>query len=68
MWPKKLIKVQQRDVYLVGERIRATYQLCQEISEDLKRTDIELQAGSLIHLKEVTKTLTGRLKEVIGKL
>jgi hypothetical protein len=33
---------------LAGERIRATYQLCQAIHEDLKRTDIEFQAGSLI--------------------
>ena len=30
---------------LVGERVRVTYQLCQAISEDLKRTDIDFQAG-----------------------
>jgi len=35
---------------------------------DLKRTDIKFQAGSLVQLEEVTKTLTGRLKEVIDKL
>src|ERR1035441_6496600 len=29
--------------FLVGERIRAAYQLCQAINEDLKRTDIEVQ-------------------------
>src|SRR5438552_14543485 len=27
--------------FLVGARIRATYQLCQAISDDLKRTDVE---------------------------
>ena len=54
--------------FLVGERIRATYQLCQEISEDLKRTDIELQAGSLIQLYEVMSALTEQLKGVVNKL
>jgi hypothetical protein len=29
---------------LVGERIRVTYQLCQTISDDLKRTDIRLSS------------------------
>ena len=37
---------------LVGERIRATYQLCQTISDDLKRTDIEFQTGSLVQLSK----------------
>jgi hypothetical protein len=44
--------------FLVGERIRATYQLCQATSDDLKRTDIDLQAGSPVQLYEVTKALT----------
>jgi hypothetical protein len=52
---------------LVGERIRATYQLCQAISEDLKRTDIEFQAGSLVQLYEATKALTEQLDDVINK-
>ena len=52
---------------LVGERIRATYQLCQEISDDLKRTDIEFQAGSLVQLYEVTKALTEQLEDVINR-
>jgi hypothetical protein len=43
---------------LVGERIRVTYQLCQVISDDLKRTDVEFQAGSLVQLYEATKALT----------
>lgn len=53
--------------FLVGERIRATYQLCQAISNDLKRTDIDFQAGSLIQLHEVAKALTEQLNSVIDK-
>ena len=53
--------------FLVGERIRATYQLCQAISDDLKRTDIDFQAGSLIQLHEVAKALTEQLNGVIDK-
>ena len=52
---------------LVGERIRATYQLCQTISDDLKRTDIEFQTGSLVQLFEATKALTEQLKEIINR-
>ena len=54
--------------FLVGERIRATYQLCQSISEDLKRTEIKVPAGSLIQLYEVMSALTEQLKEVVNKL
>jgi hypothetical protein len=53
--------------FLVGERIRATYQLCQAIGDDLRRTDIDFQAGSLIQLHEVAKALTEQLKSVIDK-
>ena len=52
---------------LVGEGIRVTYQLCQAISGDLNRTDIEFQAGSLVQLSEVTKALTEQLNGVINK-
>jgi hypothetical protein len=54
--------------FLVGERIRATYHLCQAISDDLKRTDIDVQAGSLIQLHEVTKVLTEQLEGAIKRL
>jgi hypothetical protein len=53
---------------LVGARIRTTYQLCQAISEDLKRTDIEVQAGSLVQLYEVMSALTEQLKGVVKGL
>lgn len=53
---------------LAGERIRNMYQLCQAVSEDLKRSDIEIQAGSLVQLYEVVSALTEQLKEVVNRL
>jgi hypothetical protein len=52
---------------LAAERIRVAYQLCQAISEDLKRTDIDLQPGSLVQLGEVTKALAEHLQSVLDK-
>ncbi|MGA3200620.1 MAG: hypothetical protein ABSD89_14630 [Halobacteriota archaeon] len=54
--------------FLAGERIRAAYHLCQAISEDLKRTDIAVPAGSLIQLCEVMSALTEQLKGTVNKL
>ena len=54
--------------FLVGERIRATYNLCQGLSDDLKRTDIKFQTGSLVQLHEVTKALTEQLNDIINRL
>jgi hypothetical protein len=54
--------------FLAGERIRAAYHLCRGICDDLKRTDIQFQAGSLVHLHEVTKALTEQLDAIINKL
>jgi hypothetical protein len=51
-----------------AERMRATYQLCQAIQEDLASTDVQLQAGQLIQLHGATKTLTENLDEVIRGL
>jgi hypothetical protein len=53
---------------LVGARVRATYQLCQALADDLKRTDIDFQRGSLIELYEATKDLTKWLKRNIDSL
>ena len=53
---------------LVGARIRTTYQLCQAISEDLKRTDIEIQKGSLVQLYEVMSALTEQLRGAVNRL
>jgi hypothetical protein len=54
--------------FLAGERIRAAHHLCQAVSEDLRRTDIEIQAGSLVQLYEVMSDLTEQLKGVINRL
>jgi hypothetical protein len=53
---------------LALERIRAAYQLCRLLSEDLDRADIDFPSGSLVQLHEVTKTLTEQLGSVIKKL
>ena len=53
---------------LVGARVRTAYQLCQAISEDLKRTDIEIQAGSLVQLYEVMSALTEQLRCAVNRL
>ena len=53
---------------LVGERVRNTHELCQAVSEDLNRPDIEIQAGSLIRLYEVMGALTEQLGGDIQKL
>jgi hypothetical protein len=54
--------------FLVGERIRVAYNLCQGVNDDLKRTDIKFQAGSLVQLHKVTKALTEQLNDIINKL
>lgn len=51
-----------------AERIRATYQLCEALQEDLASTDVHLQPGQLIQLHAATKTLTDKLEEVIRGL
>jgi len=53
--------------FMAGERIRATYQLCQSLNDDLKRTDIDFQPGSLVQLHEVAKALTAQLDSVINR-
>ena len=54
--------------FLAGERIRAAYHLCQAIGDDLKRTDIDFQRGSLVELCKVTKVLTEQLDGAITGL
>ncbi len=54
--------------FLAGERIRAAYQLCHSIGEDLKRADIKFQAGSLVQLHDATQTLTEQLNGIINRL
>jgi len=54
--------------FLAGERIHVAYQLCQALSDDLNRSDIEFQPASLVQLHEVTKALTKQLKRVIDRV
>src|ERR1700674_4852763 len=53
---------------VAGERIRAAYQLCQAIQDDLENTDVHLQAGQLIQLHAATKSLTDKLSDVVRGL
>ena len=53
---------------VAGERIRAAYQLCQAIQNDLDTTDVHLQAGQLIQLHAATKSLTDKLSDVVREL
>jgi hypothetical protein len=53
--------------FLAGERIRTAYQLCQALADDLRKTGVEFQRGSLVELYEVAKNLTEQLKDIIEK-
>ena len=53
---------------VAGERIRAAYQLCQAIQDDLDTADVHLQAGQLIQLHAATKSLTDKLSDVVREL
>jgi hypothetical protein len=53
---------------VAGERIRAAYQLCQAIQDDLETADVHLQAGQLIQLHAATKSLTDKLSDVVREL
>jgi hypothetical protein len=46
---------------LAGERIRATYQLCQALISDLDSPDVRFQTGQLMELQSALKELTERL-------
>ena len=54
--------------FLAGERIRVAYQLCLALADDLKRTDIDFQRGSLVQLQQVTKALSEQLDDIIDRL
>lgn len=51
---------------LAGERVRAAYQLCSLIREDLNRNDIDLQKGQLTELTAVAGELVKDLKARVG--
>jgi hypothetical protein len=51
------------DSLLAAERIRATYQLCRLIQEDLGKNEIDFQKEQLAELQSVTAELSKQLKE-----
>jgi hypothetical protein len=53
---------------LASERIRAAYQLCLSIREDVGRNEIELQKGQLLELYEVAKALVAELKRRVRRI
>lgn len=51
-----------------GERIRAAYQLCQSILDDLESTDVTFQPGQLSELYDATKKLNKKLCGIVQTL
>jgi hypothetical protein len=51
---------------LAGERVRAAYQLCRAIGQDLKRPDLRFQPGQLLQLRAAAKELLQQLNAAIG--
>lgn len=54
------------DSLLASERVRAAYQLCRSIREDLEGENVEFQKGQLTELYGVTTRLTKHLKQILG--
>jgi hypothetical protein len=50
---------------LASERVRAAYQLCRSIREDLQAEDVQFQKGQLAELFGVANQLTERLRRVV---
>ena len=50
---------------LAAERIRAAYQLCRLIQEDLGKNEIDFQKGQLTELQSVITTLAKQLKAIL---
>jgi hypothetical protein len=52
---------------LAGERVRAAYQLCRAIQQDLDKLDLRFQPGQLIQLRDAAQNLVKRLNAAVGK-
>ncbi len=50
------------DTLLAAERVRAAYQLCRSIQDDLGKDEIDFQKGQLSELHAVATELTKHLK------
>ena len=51
---------------LAGERVRAAYQLCRAIGQDLNRPDLRFQPDQLLQLRTAAKELMQQLNATIG--
>jgi hypothetical protein len=51
-----------------AERVRAAYQLCQAIQEDLQRSDVKFQPGHVIELHHAVQTLHDQLTKTVSGL
>ena len=54
--------------FVTGERVRAAYHMCCLIRDDLNRSEVDFQVGSLIQLHDVIKALSVELEEYINQL
>lgn len=50
---------------LAGERVRAGYQLCKLITEDLHNDEVRIQKGQLLELNDAVQNLAQELQEAV---
>jgi hypothetical protein len=50
---------------LAGERIRAAYQLCRAIQQDLEKPELRFQPGQLLQLHAAAQDLVKQLSKII---
>lgn len=53
---------------LAGERIRAGYQICKLISEDLHNDEVKIQKGQLLELNDAVQELAQELDKAVSEL
>ncbi len=66
-------QMQERDpnrvfTLLAGERVRAGYQICKLISEDLHNEDVKIQKGQLLELNDAVQQLAQELQQAVNEL
>ena len=53
---------------LAGERVRAGYQICKLISEDLHNDGVQIQKGQLLELNDAVQELAQELEKAVSEL
>lgn len=66
-------QMQERDpnrvfTLLAGERVRAGYQICKLIAEDLHNEDVKIQKGQLLELNDAVQQLAQELQQAVSEL